>query len=106
MESALPNDVQALQQLVIEQRVLLQLRDQALQAREVELQSRDLLIQKLKVELARLKRMQFGRSSERLDTEIAQLELALEELEGAGAASGADTVRVAQREITTNKPRR
>jgi len=105
MESALPNDVQALQQLVIEQRVLLQLRDQALQARDVELQSRDLLIQKLKVELARLKRLQFGRSSERLDTEIAQLELALEELEGT-ASSNTLAIPVAPSEALANKPRR
>ena len=107
MESALPNDVQALQQLVIEQRVLLQLRDGEIRTARVELQSRDVLIQKLKIELARLKRLQFGRSSERLDTEIAQLELALEELEGAGtASSNADTVRVAQSDATTTKPRR
>ena len=56
----LPNDVESLKQLVIEQRVLLA--------------SRDVLIEKLKIELLRLKRMQFGRSSEQLDTQIAQLE--------------------------------
>jgi transposase len=63
----LPNDVESLKQLVIEQRVLLA--------------SRDVLIEKLRIELLRLKRMQFGRSSEQLDTQIAQLELTLEELE-------------------------
>ena len=39
----------------------------------------------LKVQIARLKRMHFGRSSEKLASEIAQLELALEELETAEA---------------------
>jgi transposase len=107
MESALPNDVQALQQLVVEQRALLQLRDGEIRTARVELQSRDLLIQKLKIELARLKRLRFGRSSERLDTEIAQLELALEELEGAGSASSnADTSHDNQQEGATSKPRR
>jgi hypothetical protein len=43
--------------------------------------NRDLLVEKLKIQIARLKRMHFGRSSEKLATEIAQLELALEELE-------------------------
>lgn len=38
-------------------------------------------IDKLKLQLARLKRMQFGRSSEKLDQQIEQLELLTEELE-------------------------
>ncbi len=63
----LPNDVESLQRLVIEQRALLL--------------NRELEIEKLKIELARLKRLQFGRSSEQLDAQIAQLELTLEELE-------------------------
>ncbi|MFC2255080.1 IS66 family transposase [Labrys portucalensis] len=48
-----------------------------------------LQIEKLKVQLARLRRMQFGRSSERLEREIQQLELKLEELEAAEAQSEA-----------------
>lgn len=59
-------------------------RDQRIAALEAELAlvraelvSRDLLIQTLRVEIARLRRMQFGTSSEKL----AQLELTLEELE-------------------------
>jgi transposase len=63
----LPTDIESLQRLVIEQRAALL--------------SRDVEIEKLKIELARLKRMQFGRSSEQLDQTIAQLELSLEELE-------------------------
>src|SRR5262249_32709733 len=43
---------------------------------------------KLEFELARLKRMTFGASSERIRREIAQLELKLEELES-GEAQGA-----------------
>lgn len=44
---------------------------------------RELLIEKLKIQIARLKRMSFGASSEKL----AQLELALEELETAEAVA-------------------
>ena len=51
-----------------------------------ELRSRDLLIETLRVQLARLKRMAFGTSSEKLGHQIAQLELALEELEAEGEA--------------------
>ena len=72
--ASLPEDINALKQLVIEQRALLA-------AQEEQLLSRDVLIEKLKIELLRLKRMRFGRSSEQLDAKIAQLELTLEELE-------------------------
>src|SRR5690606_11228829 len=72
--ASLPEDINALKQLVIEQRALLAAKDE-------QLLSRDVLIEKLKIELLRLKRMRFGRSSERLDEKIAQLELTLEELE-------------------------
>jgi transposase len=51
-----------------------------------ELRSRDLLIETLRVQLARLKRIAFGRSSEKLGNQIAQLELALEELEAEAEA--------------------
>ncbi|CAO3425034.1 Mobile element protein [Azospirillum doebereinerae] len=49
-------------------------------------------VEKLKVQLARLRRMQFGRSSEKIDREIDQLELALEDLETAAAAEGMPAV--------------
>jgi transposase len=74
----LPSDVESLQRLDIEQRA-------ALESARSTLLSRDVEIEKLKIELARLKRMRFGRSSEQLDQTIAQLELSLEELEASAA---------------------
>ena len=65
--SDLPDDIEILKQIVIE-----------LRARQL---SDKLLIERLRLELAKLKRMQFGRSSEQLDEKIAQLELTLEDLE-------------------------
>ena len=47
------------------------------------LANRDALIAKLLAEIARLKRWQFGRSSERLDATLAQLQLALDDLQSA-----------------------
>jgi transposase len=73
-DPSLPDDIESLQRLVIAQRALIA-------TTQATLLERDLLIGKMRMELARLKRMQFGRSSEQLDTEIAQLELTLEELE-------------------------
>ncbi len=72
--SALPNDVDALQALVREQGALLE-------ARDAELHAKDLRIEQILAQLARLKRLRFGRSSEKLDREIEQLELALEDLQ-------------------------
>jgi transposase len=46
---------------------------------------RALEIEKLKFQIAKLRRMQFGRSSERLTRQIEQLELRLEELEAGEA---------------------
>ena len=68
-------------------------RDVALAEAKGELLHRDLLIETMRVQLARLRRMQFGASSEKLSQEIAQLELALEELEAAAApvAQGSPT---------------
>lgn len=70
----LPQDVGALQALLIESR--------GENARlRTTLVHHETLIDKLKLQLARLRRMQFGRSSEKLSDEIEQLELLIEELE-------------------------
>src|SRR5579862_6309592 len=52
-----------------------------LKAAELSVQLRTLEIEKLKFQIARLRRMQFGRSSERISRQIEQLEFQLEELE-------------------------
>ena len=49
---------------------------------EAALAARDTLIDTLRVQLAQLRRMTFGQSSEKLSLQIEQLELTLEELEG------------------------
>jgi transposase len=84
----LPNDVESLRALVIAQRG-------ALEAAHLTLASRDVEIEKLKIELARLKRLRFGRSSEKLDAQIAQLELTLEELEASERELGPGEVEAA-----------
>jgi hypothetical protein len=64
--SDLPTDIEALQKLVREQAALLQ--------------SKDLEIERLTARIAKLRRMQCGRSSEKIDAEIEQLELLLDDL--------------------------
>jgi len=69
--AALPDDVVALKALVLQQRA--------------QLATRVAEIEHLKLLIAKLRRMQFGRSSERLDRQIDQMELRLEELQTAQA---------------------
>ena len=52
-----------------------------LKVAEFSVQDKTLEIEKLKFQIAKLRRMQFGRSSERISRQIEQLELQLEELE-------------------------
>src|SRR4051795_286039 len=65
-----------------------------LKAAELAVQYKTLEIEKLKFQIAKLRRMQFGRSSERINRQIAQLELRLEELES-GAAGDVAKVEAA-----------
>ena len=57
---------------------------------ELSVQVKALEIEKLKFQLAKLRRMQFGRSSERITRQIEQLELRLEELEAGEAEAVAE----------------
>lgn len=56
---------------------------------EAALVARDTLIDTLRFQLAQLRRMTFGQSSEKLSAQIEQLELTLEELEGEAAVADA-----------------
>ena len=65
--SDLPDDIETLKRLIIES--------------QTKLAERDHEIEHLKLLIAKLRRLQFGRSSEKLDAKIGQLELLVEELE-------------------------
>ena len=75
----LPNDIETLKRLVHE-------RDSALETAHAQLRSRQIEIEHLKLQIARLRRLQFGRASEQLNERIAQLEFKLEELESEDAS--------------------
>jgi hypothetical protein len=83
-------DINALRELVLSQH-------ERLRSRETEIENLKLLVLKLK-------RMQFGRKSEKLDRHIAQLELRLEDLEAATAP--APPVSVPPATTVENKPAR
>ena len=85
--TSLPSDVESLTKL-------LHAAEEKLESLSAQLRSRDVLIEKMRLELAHLKRMKFGRSSEQLDEKIAQLEFSLEELEANEAAIPASAPNV------------
>src|SRR5499427_2399800 len=108
--SALPRDVRSLRRMVIEKETLLaerevQLaeRDRVIAVRDAELYAKTLQIENLKAQLAVLRRARFGRSSEKLDRQIEQLELALGELEESKAqsAAGQEAAMAHQQDETT-----
>jgi len=63
-----------------------------------EVHAKTLLIEKLKMQLAALRRARFGRSSEKLDREIEQLELLIGDIEESEAQ------RQTQAEALSNEP--
>jgi transposase len=67
-------------------------KDARIAALEAALAARDTLIDTLRHQLAQLRRMTFGQSSEKLALQIEQLELALEELEGEAEVADSRTV--------------
>jgi transposase len=81
-----------------------------LKVAEIAVQYKTLEIEKLKFQIAKLRRMQFGRSSERITRQIEQLELRLEELETGAAedtakAEAADPVApIRERNQPKRKP--
>jgi transposase len=108
--STLPLNAESLRRMLAEKEALLgerepQLaeRDRLIAVRDAELYAKTLQIEHLKAQLAVLRRTRFGRSSEKLDREIEQLEMLLGELEEGVAESNA---RAEQAEQEPASPRR
>src|SRR3954449_7963835 len=77
----LPSDPAALRALAAGLQAELARKELEIAANAAEIHAKTLHIEKLKMQLAVLRRARFGRSSEKLDTEIEQLELLIGELE-------------------------
>jgi transposase len=89
--AALPEDLGRLRELVIGLRGVVRERSAERDLAYQALKLKTLEVEKLRMQLAKLRRMQFGQSSEKLAREVAQLELAIEEIE-AGEATAAPAV--------------
>lgn len=92
----LPNDVEALKRLILEQTAALEAKNAALESAKATLISQTLELEKLRCEVACLKRMKYGRSSEQLDTQISQMQLTLEDLEASLSELPAQPLSVAK----------
>lgn len=110
--SPLPDDVQTLKAMLLSQEAALRERDaqmlklqETVNSQQVALASRAAEVEHLKLLIAKLRRMQFGRKSEKLDHQIEQLELRLEELE---ADEGAAPVEIPKtpRAVVEQAPRK
>jgi len=101
----LPNDPEALKRLIIENSAALAERDAKLEVAEAKLLSQRLELEKLRFQIAYLKRMKYGRSSEQMDHQLLQMQLSIEDLE-ASLASKRPEVRPATKEPSEKPVRR
>src|SRR5438309_5282567 len=85
----LPEDPDARRRLASDLQAELARKDIEITARDAEIYAKTLHIEKLKMQLAVLRRARFGRSSEKLDRDIEQLELLIGELEEEAAGEEA-----------------
>lgn len=83
----LPDDIEALRAMVLEQRA-------SIARMRQDMAERDLEIERLKAQIDKLKRMQFGRKSEKLDKQIERLETELEELTGSRGVADVRNARI------------
>src|ERR1700746_3619135 len=74
-------------------KALIFLQHEQLLSKDAQLIARDNEIEQLKLLILKLRRLQFGRKSEKLDRQIEQLELRLEDLESAQTASALPQTR-------------
>src|SRR6202012_6209650 len=89
----LPEEPDALRRFAADLQAELARKDIEITARDAEIHAKTLHIEKLKMQLAVLRRARFGRSSEKLNRDIEQLELligALEQDAAEGEAGGGD----------------
>ena len=101
----LPDDIDALKALLRERDARIERLQDVVDSQEAVIATGKAEIEHLKLLIAKLRRMQFGRKSERLDRQIEQLELRLEELE---ADEGATPVEIPKATLTVPEqaPRR
>lgn len=97
---------EALKALIVAQQEQILSKDEQLLRKDEQLASRDEEIERLKLLIAKLRRIQYGRKSEKLDWQIEQLELKLDELVASQAQqAAASPVSLAASEVNRERRR-
>jgi len=94
------------ERIIAEKETQLAERDRLIAVRDAELYAKTLQIEHLKAQLAVLRRARFGRSSEKLDREIEQLELLIGDIEEGVAESEARTEQAEDKDGKPTNPER
>jgi uncharacterized protein (DUF3084 family) len=92
------------ERIIAEKEEQLNERERVIAVRDAELYAKTLQIENLKAQLAVLRRSRYGRSSEKLDQEIEQLELLLGELEEGVAEGRTRAEQLAQLPTAPGRP--
>lgn len=100
----LPNDPSALHAIIARQAAELAAKEAEQTKMAASVRAYQALVQALKIRIARLKRQRFGASSEKIEREIEQLELALEDLNVEIASTGPTPSEEAGEEPTGEAP--
>ena len=103
--AAFPDDAARLRALLAERDAVIAERDAALAERDAHLLNARFEIEKLKVQLAALRRERYGKSSERLATEIGQLEMLIGDLEEDQAEREAAAEKARRAKSKSDTPR-
>lgn len=101
---SLPDDIEVLKALLLARDGEVEQLRTTVSTLEQALSVRGLEIEQLKLQLAKLKRMQFGRKSEKLDRKIEQLETRLEDLVAEEGASEQQSAPAAPRRKSERQP--
>jgi transposase len=105
LQADLPDDIAALKALLLARDGEVRRLFDTVSTLEQALNVRTLEIEQLKLQIAKLKRMQFGRKSEKIDRKIEQLETRLEDLIAEdGAAEEVETSPMPTRAKSPRKP--
>ncbi|MCW3604421.1 transposase, partial [Burkholderia cenocepacia] len=86
--NAYPDDIEALKAMLLERDARIGHLEDVVESHEAANATAKAEIEHLKLTIAKLRRMQFGRKSEKIEREIEQLELRLEDLQADEGAAG------------------
>ena len=99
-------DAAALRDMVLKQQAQISSRDGELERLQVQISSHDAELERLRLVIARLQRLRFGCKSEKIQRQLEQLELQLEDLEARTAEERQQAEKTLPPAAAVRKPAR